>query len=98
MGLDVKYVAPILSQYNIGGDFRNTPSSFIKDWIHINSAVIFAKTLYSDSVLDLETVGCFLDAHDNRLQPRKVQYPDVDFLSSGQPAQSTLERATSWVD
>jgi hypothetical protein len=86
MGLDVKYVASILSQYSVGSDFRNTPSSFSKDWIHINSALAFAKALYSDSVLDLETISCFLDAHDNILQPRKVQYLDVDFLSSGQPA------------
>ncbi len=61
-------------------------SSNSNDFNQDNSAAAFAKALYSDSVLDLETVGCFLDAHDNRLQPRKVQYPDVDFLSSGQPA------------
>jgi hypothetical protein len=98
MGLYVKYVAPTLSQHRIEGDFRNTPSSFSKDWIHINSAVALARALYSDSVLALEMVGCFLDAHDNKLQPRKVQYPDVDFQSSGQPVQSASENATSWVE
>ncbi|KAF8088214.1 hypothetical protein N665_0549s0024 [Sinapis alba] len=40
------------------------------------------------SVELLETVGCFLELHEMRLCPKKVQSPPVDRLVSLQPAQS----------
>ena len=51
-------------------------------WIHITSAVGKVRPLYSDSVLDLETIDCFLENQDTRLEPRYIAYPATDFLSS----------------
>jgi len=73
MGFEVKYVAPILSPNNMGADSRKIPSFFSKDWIQSNSAVALAKALYSDSVLDREIVGCFLEVRERRLLPKNMQ-------------------------
>jgi hypothetical protein len=80
-------VAPILSQKRAGADGKKTPSSESKDWSHVSSAAALAIALYSDSVLDQETVGCFLELQEIRFVPRKTQNPEVDFRSSGHPAQ-----------
>jgi hypothetical protein len=66
MGCEVKYVAPMLSQNNMSVDSRKIQSSFSKDWIQSNFAVALTKALYSDSVLDLEIVGCFLEVYERR--------------------------------
>ena len=42
--------------------------------------------LYLASVLDLETIFCFLALQDMRFWPRNTPYRLVDFLSSGDPA------------
>ena len=55
------------------------------------SQVALVKALYSASVDDKETVGCFLLLHDMTLEPMLKTYPEVDFLSSGFPAQSESE-------
>jgi len=52
----------------------------------MTSAVALARALYSASVLDLDTVACFLALHEIRLEPRKIAKPPVDFLSSEHPA------------
>ena len=44
--------------------------------------------LNSASALDLATTGCFLLLQDTRFPPTKVNYPEVDLLSSFEPAQS----------
>jgi hypothetical protein len=48
--------------------------------------VAFANALYIDSILDLETVVCFLALHETKLDPKYIAYPPVDLLSSKQPA------------
>ncbi len=52
-----------------------------------------AIALYSASAEDLDTVVCFLDLHDTREFPKKMQYPVVDLRVSGHPAQSESEKA-----
>jgi len=43
-------------------------------------------TLYSASALDL-AITCFLLFQDIKLPPIETQYPEVDLLSDGDPAQ-----------
>jgi hypothetical protein len=59
----------------------------------MSSAVALAMDLYSTSVLDLETVGCFFADHEIRLEPKKIAKPPVDLQSSKHPAQSASENA-----
>jgi hypothetical protein len=66
-------MAPILSQYSVGIHGKVTPSSLRRAWIQVSCADAFAKALYSDSVLDRATVGCFFELHDSRFLTRKVQ-------------------------
>jgi hypothetical protein len=84
-------VAPMLSHHRVGGVGRKTPSSWSRDWSHISLAAVVARVRYSDLVLDQATVRCLREDHEMRLGPRKTQNPPVDFLSSGQPAQSASE-------
>ena len=44
---------------------------------------------YSISALDLATTSSFLLFQDIKLPPINTQYPDVEHLSVGEPAQST---------
>ena len=69
------------------------PSSFKIDCTHMISAVAFANALYSASVLDLETVACFLALQDIKLGPKNTAKPPVERLSSKHPAQSESEKA-----
>ena len=62
------------------------------------SVVAFANALYSASVLDLETVACFLAHQDIRLGPKKTAKPPVERLSSRHPAQSESEKALTRVE
>ena len=43
---------------------------------------------YSASTLDLATTSCFLLFQDIKLPPIKTQFPKVERLSEGEPAQS----------
>jgi hypothetical protein len=49
---------------------------------------MLATDLYYASVLDLKTMGCFLELHEMRFAPRPV-----DFLLFGQLVQSASENA-----
>ena len=57
----------------------------------VDSAMLLATALYSDSALDRETVGWRFDDQVKRLFPRKLQKPDVDFRVTGHPTQSAPE-------
>jgi hypothetical protein len=60
--------------------------------------VALASALYSTYVLDLETVGCFLELHEIRFGPTKIAKPHVDLLSSKSPAQSACVKALNKVE
>jgi hypothetical protein len=77
---------------------EQTPSSFSSICIHITLAVAFAKALYSASVLNLNTVGCFLALHKTRLGPIKIANPHVDLRSFGQPAQLVSAKTLTIVE
>ena len=62
------------------------------------STVALASALYSASVLDRDTVACFLAHQEIRLGPKKIAKPSVDRLSSKHPAQSESEKALTRVE
>jgi hypothetical protein len=57
-----------------------------------------ARDLYSASVLDLDTVYCFLALHDTRFVPRNIANPPIDLLSSRLPTQSTSVKPLTGID
>jgi hypothetical protein len=65
-GLEDKYLAPILSHHTFAVWGLGIFNSYKSVCIHIISAVALANALYSDSILDLETVACFLALQDTR--------------------------------
>ena len=54
----------------------------------MSSHVVKVIVRYSASTLDLATTSCFLLFQDIKLPPIKTQYPEVERLSEGEPAQS----------
>jgi hypothetical protein len=48
----------------------------------MTSAVALAMALYSASVLERDTIFCFLANQEIRLGPKNTAKPHVDFLSS----------------
>lgn len=53
--------------------------------------MVWAKDLYSASMLSLASVYCFQELQEIRWLPKYMQKPHVDHLSLGQLAQSTFE-------
>jgi hypothetical protein len=78
------YVALMLSQYTTIAFCRRSQT---------DSATQLATARYSASALERETVDWRLEDQETRLSPRNTQKPEVDFLVSGQPAQSASEYA-----
>ena len=68
-----------------------------RDNNHTSSQVTFAIALYSTSADDRGTVFCFLDFHETREFPRKIQNPLIDRLESLQATKSASAKALSWV-
>ena len=87
-GLDAICKAAWLSQMS----FICSPFPNLNSWrrclSHMSSHVAKAIARYSASALDLATTCCFLLFQDIRLPPMKTQYPEVERLSVGEPAQS----------
>jgi hypothetical protein len=79
----------------LGVGTLNSCSNFC---IHITSAIALARALYSASVLDLESVACFLALQDIRFDPKNTAKPPIDLRSFGQPAQSTAAKVLTMVD
>lgn len=52
-----------------------------------------ANALNSASMEERETVDCFLDDHEIRLEPRNTKNIVVEWRLDGSPAQSTLVKA-----
>jgi len=72
-GLTDMYVAPMLSHHSLGVEDREIPSSRRSAWIQKSSAVVLATDLYSAFVEERETVGCFLEFHEIKFEPKKTQ-------------------------
>lgn len=81
----------MLSHHSLAVDGQGTCISRMRVCIHIISTVVFATDLYSTSILDIDTLFCFLALQDTRFVPRNIAYPPVDLLSSSGPAQSAFE-------
>lgn len=64
------HVAPILSQLTVIGDLIVIPISVSSDLIHTSSWTVVAILLYLDSVLDRDTIVCFLDAQETNESTR----------------------------
>jgi hypothetical protein len=78
---------------------RYWPLSFSPSIIFVpNPAVALANTLYSASILDLDTVGCFCALQETRFLPRYMTKPHVVLLSSPLPVQSESKNALTSID
>jgi hypothetical protein len=60
--------------------------------------VVLAMALYSTSVLERETVGCFLALHEMMLDLINTVKPPVDLRSSEEPAQSASKKSLNNVE
>jgi hypothetical protein len=69
LGLQTDRSHPKLSHHSREGLLNWTPSSSRRDSTQITSAVALDIALYSTSVLDRDTVACFLALHEIRLLP-----------------------------
>lgn len=74
----------MLSHKILTGVETETWRSFRRETSQVISHEQSAMALYSASVEDLETTGCFLECQYIRLLPRKIPNPEIDLLEFGQ--------------
>lgn len=67
----------MLSQIRGGGEEEGMQSSLSRVRSHNTLVAAFARPQYSDFVLLRETTRCFVDDHEIRLGPMKIQQPLV---------------------
>jgi hypothetical protein len=86
-------LAPIFSHQIQAAGGVEIYNSLRRDWSHITSATALAIDLYSASVLERDTVGCFLALQEIGLDPKNMACPPIDLQSSEHPTQSASEKA-----
>lgn len=74
----------VLVKNGIGVDCA-TFKSYNMSCNHVNLKYVFAMTRYSISVNDLTTLAYFLDFHEMRELPRKMQYITTNHLMAQHP-------------
>jgi hypothetical protein len=72
-------------------------SSFNKFLNHIAWVVAFELAIYSASIDDRATVGCFLDDHTTAPPPNKKTYPDTDLQSINDEPQFASEKPETYM-
>ena len=72
-------MAPVLSQRRGVGASHGIPKSANKHRSHTISEVVVANARSSASVLDRDTTACFLDFHARGDEPRRMQYPMMEW-------------------
>lgn len=82
-----------MSQYNSAAFGCNIFKSFNNERSQDNSQHAPVIALYSASADDRETVFCLSVRQEISEDPKKTQYPVVDFLDIEQPPQSESQKA-----
>jgi hypothetical protein len=78
MGLDARSAEPLLSTEMGRGLERLKPICDKSDRIHITCLAALESTIYSASVEERATVGCFLLAQETAPPPIRNVYPVID--------------------
>lgn len=64
-------------------------NSVSNEEFQVISTTKWARRLYSASVLELDTMCCFFDCQETKLEAKKTKKAEVDLQFSGREAQST---------
>ena len=80
-------MAPVLSHRRGVGASQGIPKSANNHRNHTIYEVVVANARSSASVLDRDTSACFLDFHARGDDPRRMQYPMMEWRSVGSLAQ-----------
>jgi hypothetical protein len=74
---------------------HSSPKSLKVYEIHNSWEQQLTTATYSASVVDWATLDCLREDHETNKDPRNWQEPEVDFLSTRQPAKSASEKPWS---